>query len=569
MMASVAVAALALAGLAVGTILLWRERGRTSLQQAQTRENLRLALEALDHFSRAAVEGDYNRDPERAEQVEALQLDAIQLYARLIRQNPGDKWTRLRAAQAYHRLANIRSGLSAALSDRIRPAEAEEAFGEASTLLAALSDEDPADPACREESGQVLSDWGWFHRSNQLVGSMVKAEPTLRKALAIQSRLAAEFAGVPRYRLALSQTYVRLSYLLGFATRPAEVEHVLQCALSLRRELPGDSPGSLEGVAEIHGRLGHFMLTRGRAAEGVRSLDQALTMLDGQVQRDRSDPSHRRAVAELYTRICCPNLCSPELTDTLAPYFLKAVKAWEALVDDFPGIPDFQVGLSTAWVQDSSLMREAGRIPDATSALRRSVDVMERLCAQHPTVRRYRRHLAGLHLSMASLLDESDHPEAALPELKRSLELGSDNSVMVSQIAQWLAVCPDPGGRGPTKAAELALRFLAEKPESGALWQTLGLSRAEAGDWRAAVAALERAVSLQGSDVAARLALAVAYWHSGNEPMARKYYDASIVTMTAYERSSHRPRAQGGYLRRLQDQAAALLDPSKAQGGRP
>jgi hypothetical protein len=154
MMASAVVVALAMAGLTVGTILLWRERGRTSLQQAQTRENLGLALEALDHFSRTAVEGDYSRDPERAEQVQALQLDAVAIYRRLIRQNPGDRWTRLRAAQAYRRLANIRAGLILTLSDRLRPAEAEEAFVEASTLLAALSADDPADPACREESGR-------------------------------------------------------------------------------------------------------------------------------------------------------------------------------------------------------------------------------------------------------------------------------------------------------------------------------------------------------------------------------------------------------------------------------
>jgi tetratricopeptide (TPR) repeat protein len=170
---------------------------------------------------------------------------------------------------------------------------------------------------------------------------------------------------------------------------------------------------------------------------------------------------------------------------------------------------------------------------------------------------------------MASLLDESDHPEAALPELERFLELGSDDPPMASRVVLRLAVCPDPEGRGPAKAAELAGRFLAEKPESGALWQSLGLSRAEAGDWPAAVAALERAVSLRGSDVAAHLALAVAYWHVGNEPMARKYYDASIVSTAAYERSSHRSRAKGGYLRRLRDQAAALLDPPEVHGGRP
>jgi tetratricopeptide (TPR) repeat protein len=213
-------------------------------------------------------------------------------------------------------------------------------------------------------------------------------------------------------------------------------------------------------------------------------------------------------------------------------------------------------------------MRDAGRIADATSALRRSLDVMEQLHAQHPTVRRYRSHLAGRHLMMASLLDESDHPEAALPALERSLEVGPDDRSLVSRVAWQLAVCPDPGGRGPARAAKLALRLLAETPESVGLWQSLGMSRATAGDWPAAVAALERAVSRNYDDTI-QLALAVAYWHTGNEPMARKYYDAAVATMESYERASHRPRARGGYARRWQEQAAALLDPSKARGGRP
>ena len=146
-----------------------------------------------------------------------------------------------------------------------------------------------------------------------------QAEPTLRKALAIQDRLATESAGVPRHHLSLSETYVRLSYVMYFALRPAEVEDVLRRALQIRMELADASAGSLEGIAEIHGRLGHLMLATGRAAEGVKSLDRALAMLDDRARLDRSDPSRRRALAELTTRLCCPNLCTPELTDTLRP----------------------------------------------------------------------------------------------------------------------------------------------------------------------------------------------------------------------------------------------------------
>ncbi len=560
--AVIVVAAMAVAGLAVGTLLLWRERGRTGRQQAQTRENLGLALQTLDQYERATIAGDFSRDRERGQQVESLQLDVIQLYGRLVRQNPDNRSTRLRAARAHHRLANIRAGLILGLAERLRPEEAEGEYATAYGLLEGLSADGPADPDIREETGQVLSDWGWFLKHSD----SARAELTLRKALAIQDRLATESACVPRYRLALSQTYVRLSYLMGFAVRPVEVEDVLRRALQIRLELTDDAPGSLEGIAEIHGRLGHLMLTTGRVTEGLRSLDQALAMIDDEARRERSDPSRRRALAELTTRLCCPNLCAPDLTDTLAPYFRRAVKVWEALADDFPDMPDLQEGLEGAWDRYVALMRDAGRLDERESALRQSLYVMERLHARHPTVRRYRTRVARLHLSLAECLDETDRPADALPELERSLELEPGEPRHVAQVARMLAVCPDREGRGPARAAAMAERLLAEKPGSGSLWQTLGLARARAGDWPAAAAALERALSLRGHDLAATLALAIADAHRGDEPKARVSYDEAIAAIADHERRSHRPRARGGYLRRLSDQAAALIDPAKAPG---
>ncbi len=566
MIAGVVVATLAVVGLAVGTLLLWRERGRTGRQQAQTRENLGLALQTLDQYERATIAGDFSRDPERGQEVESLQLDVIQLYGRLIEQNPDDRATRLSAARAHHRLANIRAGLIPGLAERLRPEDAEGEFATAYALLEGLSADGPADPDIREEAGQVLSDWGWFRRSGRKLSTVAQAEPTLRKALAIQDRLATGAPGVPRYRLALSRTYVRLSYVMYFAVRPVEVEDVLRRALQIRLDLSDDSTGSLEGIAEIHGRLGHLMLTTGRAAEGLKSIDRALAIIDERSQRDRTDPSRRRALADLTTRLCCPNLCTPELTDTLVPYFLRVVKAWETLAGDFPGMPDLQEGLAGAWSRYVALMTDAGRLAERESALRRSVDVMARLSAGHPTVRRYQTRLAQLHLSLAQCLDETDHPADALPELERSLELEPGESQLVTQVARSLAVCPDREGRGPARAAALAGRILAEKPGSGSLWQTLGLARAQSGDWPAAVAALERAVSLREHDFAASLALAIAYSHRGDELKARASYDEAVAAIADYERRSHRPRTRGGYLRRLGDQAAALIDPTKAPG---
>ncbi len=480
----------------------------------------------------------------------------------MIAQNPGDRGTRLRAAQALRRLANIRAGLSPTLAERIRRGDADASYAESATLLAALDAEAPGDPGVLEELGRVLSDRGWLLRSGSIPAAVGRAEPALRAAMAIQDRLAAEHRSEPRHRLALAESCVRLSYTLGFAARGEEVEDILGRALRIRTALDDGSPASLEGIAEVHGRLGHLMLATGRVAEGMASLDRALAALAGLASRARSDPAHSRALAELTTRICCPTLCTPALADTLAPYFLRAAETWQSAAADFPGLPEFREGLAGAWTRHAALMKDAGRSADAQSALLRGVDALAGIQAAHPSVRRYCNHLAGLHLRLADCLDESDRPADALPHLERALMLAPDDLPHRADVARRLAVCPDPAGRGPARAIELARPLLAMRPDSGSLWQTLGLARARAGDWAGASEALERSASLRGQDVAGCLALAIARQHRGDRRGARALHAEAIAALAEARRLSHRADPERGHLRRLQDEAAALLGPA-------
>ena len=78
------VLSLFLLGTAIGVGLLWRE-------QIRTRENLRLALIALDEFCLSTTGPELTRDPERTQQLQTLQLKALTIYERMLRQNPGDR----------------------------------------------------------------------------------------------------------------------------------------------------------------------------------------------------------------------------------------------------------------------------------------------------------------------------------------------------------------------------------------------------------------------------------------------------------------------------------------------
>ena len=114
------------------------DRGRLlSREQIRTRENLRLALIALDEFCLSTTGPELTRDPERTQELQNLQLKALTIYERMLRQNPGDFAPRWAAARAEHRIANI-------LARFPRFAEAEPAFQASHQNLTVLLEREPA-----------------------------------------------------------------------------------------------------------------------------------------------------------------------------------------------------------------------------------------------------------------------------------------------------------------------------------------------------------------------------------------------------------------------------------------
>ena len=99
------VLALFLLGTAIGVGVLWRE-------QIRTRQNLRVALTALDEFCLSTTGEELNRDPERTQELQNLQLKALKIYETMLRQNPGDREARWAAARGAPRRQHAGSNSS-------------------------------------------------------------------------------------------------------------------------------------------------------------------------------------------------------------------------------------------------------------------------------------------------------------------------------------------------------------------------------------------------------------------------------------------------------------------------
>jgi tetratricopeptide (TPR) repeat protein len=148
------------------------------------------------------------------------------------------------------------------------------------------------------------------------------------------------------------------------------------------------------------------------------------------------------------------------------------------------------------------------------------------------------------------------HYEVLLTQWEK--RLGPDhreNADRCIRLAWCLAFSPDAQTHEPRRAVALAERAVKLAPEEGGYWRTLGVAHYRAGDWKAAVAALDKSISLgKGEDdwCLNWIFLAMAHWQMGDKDEARKYYDQATTWI-------EKTNTGDIVLRHFQDEAEELL----------
>jgi tetratricopeptide (TPR) repeat protein len=138
------------------------------------------------------------------------------------------------------------------------------------------------------------------------------------------------------------------------------------------------------------------------------------------------------------------------------------------------------------------------------------------------------------------------HYDKAIADYRKALELKPDDALCLSNLAELLANCPDPKFRSAVEAVRLAERSAQLAPTNGHKWYVLGLAQYRAGNWKAAIAALEKAKSIDS------FFLAMAHWQLGEKAKARQAYDRAVQWM-------EKKQPENEDLRAARAEAAELL----------
>ena len=562
--------------LAVSAALVWREKDRTQAANDQLKDNLRLAIGALDEVYLKVVEERFRRDPQRRREDQELLRKALAFYEQFARRNSSDPDVRFEMGKAKARVGNIRQVLR-------EFAEAEEAFDEAIRTLKQLASEFATETPYRSELAAAYHDLGsMFHT----MGQAPRAEKMLRQAIKIRRALATQ-SHRTEDRAALASSLTSLGLVLQVNGRLDEAEQCHQQAARLWEQLAAkdtDQRVYWEGAQQARNNLGLLYLSTGRREEALQAFRGGLELARKLVATSPSRLEYQAAEAmgHLNYGLVLNDLgryaeAEPEYHQTIALYqtlvrelpmvphyrhalakghinlglllsgtrrpaeaesvYQQAIKDLHKLTDEFPDVPEYQSDLALAHLNMTDTLRGMLRFGEAEQSSREALGWFDRLVAKYAHVPLYRRDLALSHLALGgSLVELGELPKAEqacrqairlqeellaqypnVPDYKRDL-LGS-----YQRLAAVLNALQRPA------EAEAALRRgLVVQPEDAQTHFHLGSSMTLQGKWAEAEVSFRAAARLSPDDANTHYALGLALKNQGQLAEAEAAYLKAI-----------------------------------------
>jgi eukaryotic-like serine/threonine-protein kinase len=554
--------------------------------------------------------------------------EALAFFTRLAAEDPEDpSYPRLQA------LTQMRLGLCLKIRGKAGPAE--EAYRAALALQERLAVRYPKEPDHRRDLGLTLNNLGNLLRQSR--ASPEEVEKLHRRALAVQTRLADEFPTAD-HRQDLGATFHNLGVLLHESGRPQEALAAYRRAVELRKKLVADFPREADFRRSLAGDLtvlSNLLWERGRSPEAEKGLRRAVEISRKLVAEFPQPPQYRENLANACNSLGVVFKESKRFEEARAAY-AEGVAVQEGLVRDFPRVPEHRNSLAVFHRNLGLLLADRGQHREAVTHFRQAIAANTWLVKASPGVAGPRENLAGDHANLADSLEALGEFAGAAASVRRALELAAElekrapdgarhqsqratlldalarllqmqgqlgkarqalrEALSLSEklaagspgeprrrdrlahargrLAWFLVTCPNANYRDAQEAVRLAREATRTSPQTGAHWGTLGLAHYRAGDWEAAVTALDRAWELKkGADAAECFSLAMSLWRQGKKGAARDWHRRGARWLEDNRQNLARTPGYAAILRQLQAEAEALLGPpdlpSEGKDGQP
>jgi len=509
----------------------------------------------------------------------------------------------------------IHRQLVAALDDWASILKALKAEGWRQRLaVARAADEDPwrnrlrdglegNDPKTVEELAAAGVDEEWPVQTLELLARRARATPSAQRVVALLERAQQRHPG----DFWINQSLVRLlnrsqprrpekeiryaSVAVALRPQSSGAHYNLGLALHNNGQLDEAIPEYLEAIrlkedyAEAHLQLGDALAGKGR-------LDEAITKYREAIRIKKNFPEAHDNLGRVLLDKGQLDEAIAELREALKSDFPGAYKAHNGLgtalgfkgqldeaIDEFRAAIRLNKDCVEAHFNLGIALGMKGRLDESIDAYRAAIQIKKDYANAHlnlgnalkakglldDAIAEYREALKSdfpgaykVHGNLGDAFQEKGRLDEALAEYRKGIRLKKDDAQLYNHLARLLATCPDLKLRDAGQAVANAKKAVELAPSDGGCWNTLGMAQYRNGDWKAAVAALNKSVQLRkGGDSTDFFFLAMAHWQLNDRDKARVWYDQAVSWM-----NKHNP--QNKELKRFREEATALLGLAKA-----
>jgi tetratricopeptide (TPR) repeat protein len=405
-------------------------------------------------------------------------------------------------------------------------------------------------------------------RALEELGRPQTAEVALRLATAEYEKL---FSNQPSvggfgYRLAIAKNNLGTLLMQTGRFQLAETEYTQ--AIHLFETIPNtpspENPSRLFELSNSWSNLGVLLVKTGRSEEALKAFRQAISS----VQRTRTEV---KTDTDFYKQVF-EKRSQSMYSDRMALYqkrvgdaardtkkYEEAEKAYREsmtiLQKELSQDRNSAEQLADLQSRLAEVLLKAGQDEQAEKTLRDAANAWQKLGADS-----FRQNeLAIVYYRLSLLLEKAGRQEEA-QEVQRQLAKLSSNTAIAHNQSAWLRASSRVARwyRDPTRAVELVQKAIELMPESGDLWNTLGVANYRTGNWQAAVEAHQMAREFRkGGDSSDFFFLAMAHWQLGKKEEAHRWYDRAVEWM---EKNGGRlSRDDAEEMRDFRTEAAALI----------
>jgi tetratricopeptide (TPR) repeat protein len=519
---------------------LKREQDVARQEKERADRNLGKLGESVDRL--AKLGRDLWQQPRMHQAALSLLEEALDTYQDLLPEGSKDPRLRREAARMYGEVANVYHSVG-------RWGQAVEAYRRQVDLLASLQ----AEEQDNKELGRQTAN---SHRARGNVlrdlGDVEQARAAYGRAAELQEQFLDQSPNDPGEQVALANTLLNLASLTSSWDRLEDLEGLYRRLVKLDRAALDHAPENLGYQSELALGLenqGRFFLASGRGQQASASVSEALAIYRNLLSSGRMKGYIERYAANAYTtqgRILAAAGQAAEAERS----FQEAIQLLEPLVKETPTYPFHRMDLAEALSRLAVFFKDTNRLHESEAARRQAIGHYETLKTRFPQKRRL---LVANYLELASLLWASGRQCEAVEPYRQAFEVDPEDPAVNNELAWFLATSPEPRFRDADRAVRLAKKAVDSRQKSGNYWNTLGVACYRNGDDKAAITALEKAISLRPeADSFDYFFLAMAYWRLGDRDKAQTCFGRAVQWM-----DKHKPHDDE--LRRFRAEAEAML----------